>query len=256
MHGHTLEGRGYWQGAATIARFNWPFYVAALAVLIGATAGAFTLTGGFMRLVMLAAALAAAYFLIGSLGVSHLVYDRSDLYRLGWVDRALGGMKPVGVIFCHAGLDETSRALRDRLRPAKWTVLDHFDAASMTEASIQRARRMFPPTAETVPAPFAHWPAPDADADAVFALFAVHEFRQDAERRAWFAEARRCLRSGGRVIVVEHLRDLANFIAFGPGFMHFHSRAAWERSWRGAGLKTIDEFCVTPWVRVFVLGVS
>lgn len=248
-----MSARGRWQGAATIARLNWPLYAVATGVLIGAMTGTVTFAG-FARFAMAAAGLAAAYFLLGSLGVSHLVYDRSDLYGLGWVDRALGGARPAHVIFCHAGFDEMSQTLRERLRPAQWTVLDHFEEARMTEASIRRARRMLPPTAETLAAPFARWPAPDACADAVFALLAVHELRADEERRAWFAEARRCLRPGGRVIVVEHLRDVANFIAFGPGFLHFQSRAAWQRSWRGAGLIALDEFRVTPWVRVFVLG--
>jgi hypothetical protein len=52
----------------------------------------------------------------------------------------------------------------------------------------------------------------------------------------------------GRVVIVEHLRDLANFAAFGPGFVHFHSLATWRRAWESAALRLADEF-----VRVFVL---
>jgi hypothetical protein len=55
------------------------------------------------------------------------------------------------------------------------------------------------------------------------------------------------------VILVEHLRDPANFIAFGPGFLHFHSRRGWQRGWESAGFGLADEFRITPWVRVFVL---
>ena len=123
----------------------------------------------------------------------------------------------------------------------------------MKEPSIRRARRLFPPTPGTLSAPYDRWPAATESADVVFGLLAIHELRSDAERGAWFAEARRCLSSSGRVILVEHLRDIANFIAFGPGFLHFHSRWSWERGWESAGFRLADEFRVTPWVRVFVL---
>lgn len=113
---------------------------------------------------------------------------------------------------------------------------------------------MFPPSAGTVPAAHDRWPAAAESADAVFGLLAIHELRRHAERCAWFSEAGRCLRHDGRVVLVEHLRDLANFLAFGPGFLHFHSRGSWQRAWESAGFRLVDEFRVTPWVRVFVLS--
>ena len=97
------------------------------------------------------------------------------------------------------------------------------------------------------------WPLEAESVDVVFGLLAIHELRSEEERSAWFAEARRCLRKGGRVILVEHVRDLANFLAFGPGFLHFHSLASWRRNWESAQLRSLDDFRVTPWVRVFVL---
>ena len=53
--------------------------------------------------------------------------------------------------------------------------------------------------------------------------------------------------------VVEHVRDVANFLAFGPGFLHFHSTGTWRRAWRSAGVHDVCQFRVTPFVRVFVL---
>ncbi len=87
-------------------------------------------------------------------------------------------------------------------------------------------------------------------------MLAIHELRSDAERSAWFAEAGRCLADGGKVVLVEHVRDLANFVAFGPGFLHFHSVAAWQKSWERGGLNRVDGFRITPFVRVFVLKKS
>ena len=71
---------------------------------------------------------------------------------------------------------------------------------------------------------------------------------------ALFTELRRVLGPGGRVVVAEHLRDAANFLAFGPGFLHFHSRAhAGRAASRGRRFDIHAEFPITPFVRVFVL---
>lgn len=236
-----------------IARFNWPFYVAAAIVLVGTGAACVIVPDVALRLVLAAALAGAAYFIFGSLGVSHLIYDRSDLYRWRWLERALSGPEPRRAVFCHCGFDETSAALRARFPGTDWIILDHYDPAVMTEPSIRRARRQFPPSADTLAVSYDHWPVESAAAEAVFGILAVHELRSTSARTAWFAEARRCLRPNGRVVLVEHMRDWANFLAFGPGFLHFHSRANWAAAWEPAGLKCADEFRVTPWVRVCVL---
>jgi hypothetical protein len=251
-----MRTRRPWQGMMVIARFNWPFYIAAMAVLLASLVGWVFLSTFSWKLVCAAAAAGAAYFLFGSLGVSHLIYDRSDLYGWGWLDRALRGARLRRAIFCHSGFDEASEDLRARLDKVEWLILDHFDETQMTEASIRRARRMFPPTPGTLSAAHDRWPVPTETAEVVVGLLSVHELRSERERSAWFAEARRCLCRPGRVVLVEHLRDLANFLAFGPGFLHFHPRGSWRRSWEAAGFGVDDEFRLTPWVRVFVLSAS
>lgn len=248
-----MSARGNWQGMLTIARFNWPLYLAALVVLLAAGGGLFCVSNSVLKMACYAALLGAVYFVFGSLGVSHLIYDRSDLYRWNWLARALNGSEKRGVIFCHSGFDECSQMLREKLADAEWQVLDHFDAVRMTEPSIRRARRLYPPTPGTVAAAYDAWPVKAECADVVFGILAIHEFRSENERCAWFAQARRCLRTGGRVVLVEHIRDTANFLAFGPGFLHFHSRQSWQRAWACAGLRLSDEFHITPWVRVFIL---
>ncbi|HWD90845.1 MAG TPA: class I SAM-dependent methyltransferase [Verrucomicrobiae bacterium] len=248
-----MKTRGNFQGMLTIARFNWPLYAAALAVLIAAGVGIF-LSAGLLKILCAITVASAAYFIFFSLGVSHLVYDRSDLYRWSWLDRAVHGAVVRQAIFCHSGFDETSAELREKFNHAQWSILDHYDAERMTEPSIHRARALFPPTAGTLACHHDAWPLADDFADVIFALFAIHELRTESERTAWFAEAHRCLRKGGRVVLVEHLRDAANFLAFGPGFLHFHSRASWRRCWERAGLQSIEHCSVTPFVQVFVLA--
>jgi hypothetical protein len=55
------------------------------------------------------------------------------------------------------------------------------------------------------------------------------------------------------VVLVEHLRDLPNFLAFGPGFLHFHSGPSWLYSIREAGFQIERDIPVTPFVHCFVL---
>jgi SAM-dependent methyltransferase len=251
-----MNGRGNWQGMLTVARLNWPFYAAAVLMLIVSIAIFIAEPNVAIRVASALAIAGCLWFLLGSLAVSHLVYDRSDLYRWRWTERALCGVTADRFLFCHAGFDEASAQLRQHLGAKRWLTLDHFDASKMTEPSIHRARQLFPPTADTEAAPFDLWPAETASADVVFGLLAIHELRSEAKRAAWFAEARRCLAGGGRVVLAEHMRDAANFLAFGPGFLHFHSPASWRRCWMRAGLSLHDEFLVTPWVRVFVLSAA
>ncbi len=248
-----MKPRGKWQGMWTIARFNWPFYLTAAIFLIAAVWGIFWFNA-LLGIVLCGFVISGClYFLIGSLGVSHQIYDRSDLYRWAWLKRALNGANRSSIIFCHSGFDDTSLSLRKNLDVEQFVVLDHYDAERMREPSIRRARKLFPPTAETQKAPYDQWPVADNAANIIFGFLAIHELRSEAERIAWFAEARRCLRTGGRVVLVEHTRDFANFLAFGPGFLHFHSTASWHRCWEKVNFQLSDEFHVTPWVRIFVV---
>lgn len=249
-----MSERGKWDGMLAIARFNWPFYVAALGVLLLSLAG--IMVGGLFSLAAGFSVLVSAYFLIGSLGVSHLVYDCSDLYGWKWLERALGNIRREKITLCHSGFDEASAMLKQKFPQAAWSVLDHYDPVIMTEASIRRARKLFPPTEGTISARFDRWPLADSSQDVVFGMLAIHELRTDAGRVAWFAEAKRCLADDGKVILVEHVRDLANFVAFGPGFLHFHSVASWRKSWQVGGFNLDDSFRITPFVRVFVLKKS
>ncbi len=245
-----MNGRGRWQGMLAIARFNWPVFVVALVgVLVCAGAEV-----GWLRVCGALGLAGALYFLLGSLGVSHFIYDRSDLYRWGWTRRALKGAAPGRMVFCHSGFDEASAALKGNLPAVEWVVLDHFDEETMTEGSIRRARRMFPPVEGTVAARYDSWPVESGSAAVVWGLLAIHELRSEGERGAWFAEAKRVLGADGRVILAEHVRDAANFIAFGPGFLHFHSPAGWRRCWERAGFAREDEFRVSVRAGVCVAG--
>jgi hypothetical protein len=248
-----MKQRKTWLGVWNIVRFNWPLYVAALGTAGLATVTSLTVNSPIAYWLSLAALCGSAYFISVSLLVSHLVYDRSDLYHWLWIKRIFSKCQKPHAILCHSGFDEISEPLEQTCTEATWTLLDHFDPAHMTEKSILRARMALPPRPVTLPAAYDHWPVKEHTADLVLGILAIHEFRTEAERAAWFHQARKSLKADGRIIIAEHVRDLANFIAFGPGFVHFHSTSSWRRSWEAAGLSLTDTFRITPWVRVFIL---
>jgi SAM-dependent methyltransferase len=126
----------------------------------------------------------------------------------------------------------------------------------MTEPSIARARRLTPLPEPARPAAAAALPVADGAADLVVLFFAAHELRRRSSRDRLFAELRRAVRPQGRVVVVEHLRDLANALAFGPGFLHFLPRAEWLRVAHQAGLAVREEVRLTPFVRAFFFEVA
>lgn len=247
-----MTDRGPFTGTWRVVRFNWPLYAVALAVAVGGVGTLVVADTVLARIAAWGALAGALWFLGGSLLASHLVYDRSDLHRGRWLARAWP-QRPQHVAICHCGYDEVSALVRDTLSPASMTLLDHYAEATMSEPSIRRARRLFPPAPGTLTAPHTAWPTADGAFDAVLGALAIHELRSAADRAAWFSEARRCLTRDGRIVLVEHLRDAANFMAFGPGFVHFHSAATWRRAWESAGLSCADSFRITPFVRVFVL---
>jgi SAM-dependent methyltransferase len=241
---------GRFDGVRQILRFNWTHYAAAAGAIMVGLVAAVVFTGA--RPLLLAAAACAAYWPLASLIVSHWVYDRSPLRRWTWIADALRGRPPARWISLHAGVDEATPALRRMFAGADGRVFDIFDPGEMTEPSIARARHLSSAAEPSERADWRNVPVADESVDAAMLLLAAHELRTHGARATLFAEVRRTLRPGGRIVLAEHLRDAANFLAFGPGFLHFHSRVAWLAAAREAGLEVEREFRITPFVAVFV----
>ncbi|HKV29847.1 MAG TPA: methyltransferase domain-containing protein [Candidatus Dormibacteraeota bacterium] len=246
------SSRGPFAGVLQIVRYNWNLYVAAMvgaAVVIGFVVATHppTVLAGLLIL----GAIAALFWLALSLAVSHYVYDRSDLYRWQWIQKRIAP-NPGHVVNIHAGLDETSLALQEIYPAAEVTILDIYDPAEMPEPSIARARRE--PRAElaSVKADFRALPLQAASADLVTVIFVAHELRQPASKEAFFRELARVIKPGGRVLLVEHLRDAWNLLAFGPGAFHFFPRSEWLRVSDATGFRLSEEISRTVFVRALV----
>lgn len=240
--------RSHFSGVAQIVRYNWPFYLGGSIAL--AVAGIW-LTGGsgapWLRQIAGLAAAIGAFWMMASLVASHWIYDRSALYRWTWVPGALAAL-PRRWLNLHAGLDESSQQLRELLPDSEGVVADFFDATEMTEPSILRARSLQVKVPATIQISHRQLPFPDGSFDAVFLFFAAHELRQAGAREALFKELHRVLRSNGTLLLVEHVRDLANFAAFGPGCWHFLPLAEWHRLGASAGFALRADRRMTPFV--------
>jgi hypothetical protein len=250
----TALRRTRFQGVVQIVRFNWPFFtVAAGLLLLAFGLGFFVRIPVALRTLVFVPALFGAVWLIASLAVSHYIYDRTHLYEGDWIRKALGRSPPRWATF-HAGLDEFSGVIQQAFPKSSGVVADFFDPEEMTERSIVRARNLNSQEAACLRVDFRSLPMRDGEFDALFVFFAAHELREHESRLAFFRELRRVTRAiGGQMILLEHLRDWPNFLAFGPGFLHFHSRTKWLRALSAAGWRVTTQFHFTPFVRAFVL---
>lgn len=241
-----------YSGALKIIRFNWPWYAVAVAVTITAVAGLFLdIFPGISGALAVAALVIGDLWLILSLAVSHYVYDRSPIARGAWLDKIVASQIRRAAIF-HAGQDEASPAVARLCPSIDFQVFDFYDERRNGTESLKRARSLNPH--RDVAIRFDNIPLDESSLDLVLVVFAAHEIRDDRERTAFFGEVRRVLAPTGRAIVVEHLRDIWNFAAYGPGAFHFFSERTWHRSFANGELEVVRESACTPFVRVFELG--
>ncbi len=242
--------RGRWQGTWTVLRFNWHFFALAAAMLVLCLAVGIVLWPE-VRGWMLAMAGALFFGVALSLAATAWAYDFSGLYRFDWLEPWLRGGRQAANL--HAGFDESSVLLRERFPELNWRVLDFFDPERHTEISIRRARAATPALPGTEHVSTRKLPFSDGGIDRALLLLAAHEIRAPEERVAFFRELRRSLADDGLVIVVEHLRDLPNLVAYNLGAWHFHARGEWLRCFEQAGFKVRDESRQHPLITTFVL---
>jgi ubiquinone/menaquinone biosynthesis C-methylase UbiE len=240
------------QGVSNVVRFNWPFYLLAaglavaggLVALLGPVAIRGYASWGLLLLLLP---------VVASLAASAWVYDFSNLYQLNWLPTF--PTPQATLLSINAGFDEISALLAQQYTPAQLIVVDFYNSSQHTEASIERARRAYPPYPGTrlidTQQPL---PLSPQSVDYTFAFLAAHEIRDATERATFFQNLRRVTKPNGCIIVTEHLRDPANFLAYTIGFLHFHSRCTWLRTFAQANLHLQQEIRITPFITSFILS--
>lgn len=240
--------------ALRIAGYNWPLYAAAGVGIVGGVVLAclsdvplpVRWLGGF-------GAAIAGWFACASFWAFHSMFDRSELLGGQWLKEELA-QAPARWVQINVGLEETTLPLAEVFPGAEGEMLDLYNPAVMTEPAVTRARQKADIAALGVQPE--SLPVADGWAELVVVTLAAHEIRDRQRRERFFQELRRIVSPAGRVVVVEHLRDLAAALAFGPGIMHFFPRGEWLRLGNRASLEVERERRITPFVRVFVYRCS
>lgn len=253
MHA-TNSQPGSCSGVRQIFLYNWHFYAAALVLDLAAVLllMRFSPQAGIRFAIYLISTL-ATFWALSSLLVSHYVYDRSQLYQWKWLTALLkdGAGNWANI---HAGLDQTSNSLTQLFPSTRRRILDIYLPSEMSEPSIRRARHYAEGATAPEKANPSALPLEDCECDTIFLIFVAHELRSPQARYQLFREIHRALTLGGRVVLVEHLRDWNNVLAYGPGALHFFSGRQWHNVCIKAGLYVVDEFRVTPFVMCFIFA--
>lgn len=242
--------RRNFQGVLNILSFNRHFYVfglIALAFIIGSK-----FIFNWHDALFWGVILAFTYGLTMPLLVSAYVYDFSGFYNFDWLKKIkIEDTKDKFNLNINAGFDETSFIINSVLPQSNLQVYDFYNAKEHTEPAIIRARKVSLVYPNTQQISSNSIPLDDNSVDNIFLISAIHEIRTHDEKVQFLKECRRVCKPNGNVIMVEHLRDFPNFVAFTIGFTHFFSKIAWKKAFTDAGFTSFNEKKFTPFMSIF-----
>lgn len=242
--------RRKFQGVLNILSFNRHFYVFGLVVLALIVASYVIFNWPSLLFWIIIAAF--LYGLIMPLIVSAYVYDYSGYYNFNWLKNLnIQDTDSKRILNINAGFDETSFIIKNIFPQADLSVFDFYNAEQHTEPAIIRARKVslvYPDTQQIISSSI---PVASSSCDIIFLLSAAHEIRSQEEKIQFLKECHRVCKQTGSVIMVEHLRDFPNFLAFSVGFTHFFSRRVWKKAFEKAGFSSFEETKFTPFKSIF-----
>ena len=196
--------------------------------------------------------LAFIYGLTMPLFVSAYVYDFSGFYNFDWLKKLnIEDTLDKSNLNINAGFDETSYIIKSILPQSNLQVYDFYNSKQHTEPAIIRARKVSLVYHNTQQINSNSIPLNDNSVDNIFLISAIHEIRKQDEKVRFLKECRRVCKPNGNVIMVEHLRDFPNLVAFTIGFTHFFSKATWRMAFDKAGFTSFKETKFTPFMSIF-----
>lgn len=242
------QGKKFWR---QIILFNRPAFIAAGIVLIICLLLLFVFHLPFNIRLLLALVIAGtAWFSIGSVFFSYIIYDGSDLYTFNWLKTYLPQDKILFNIY--SGYSEGGHILNDIFKNNSILHFDFFDKTVSVTASIKKAQQL------SIPLKNIHSDVndlgTDKKADAILFMQSLHELRAKELKTVFLRECARHLNPGGRIIIAEHICNLPNFLVYGPGAFHFFGERHWADTIRSAGLSAEITFHITPFVKIFILS--
>lgn len=243
--------RKKFQGVLNILSFNRHFYIFGIAVLalIIISHQIFKWSDILYWIIIIS----FLYGLMMPLLVSAYVYDFSGYYNFKWLKKCkIDESEVKQILNINAGFDETSFIIKNNFPNADLNVFDFYDAERHTEPAIIRARKVSLVYPNTQQMKSNSMEMSDHSVDLIFLLSAVHEIRSDNEKIQFLKECHRVCKPNGKVIMVEHLRDLPNFFAFSVGFTHFFSKKIWKNAFKNSGFTTFEEVKFTPFMSIFI----
>lgn len=122
-----------------------------------------------------------------------------------------------------------------------------------TEISIKRARKAYPAYPNTITTTTSDLPLQTSFADKIFVIFSAHEIRNEMERITFFNELNRIIKPNGEIYIIEHLRDLPNFLAYNIGFFHFLDKQCWLKVFSKSNLTIRRKQKINPFITNFTL---
>jgi SAM-dependent methyltransferase len=178
---------------------------------------------------------------LGALGVLLLLYSLWGLYRQygapakNYFARMLqnaGVSGKVTLADIHIGTYRHTYQFANLLPEAVINSIDCWEEGFSSEQAISDVRALEPapvhePRIKPLKAKDYTIPLADESCDVVVFGFGTHEIPEGRERDTIFAEARRILKRGGKLIMFEHGIDFHNYLIFGPVIYHVTQHKAW-----------------------------
>ena len=242
--------RRKFQGVLNILSFNRHFYVYGLAILFAISGSLWIIQWPpYLYEITL---IAFIYGLTMPLIISAYVYDFSGYYNFNWLEKMnLINNNKINIVNINAGFDETSFIIKSKYPNGDLKVYDFYDQKRHTEPAIIRARKVSLTYPNTQQIAANKIPLETNTIDLVFLLSAAHEIRSHQEKVVFLKECNRICKKDGKIIMVEHLRDFPNFLAFTIGVPHFFSKAAWKKAFLAANIDRFNEIKFTPFMSIF-----